>query len=218
MNELISNNVVIGIMSSLIATLILFFNKKLLKYIIYRLPIIREIKIYSKSKIQHIYDNQDQAEKDILKDAKESKIIYVFAGVESFLTRTPISELNKLLITKNGDIQILFIAPSSSHVKKRTEEVMLPNTPAAVNAPHEIIRKLQEKNSNIKFFEHEEFIRNKFFIFDNVMYLGFRLKKDNSEKLQIWKIGKESHLYQAFFEQFNFYWEKYSSKSRPSSL
>jgi len=83
---------------------------------------------------------------------------------------------------------------------------MLPNM---IKANIDTIKELQKRNPHIKLKLHNEFIRNKFYIFDDAMYLFFRIKKEGSDKSQIYRIGKDSNIYKAFYEQFIDYWERY---------
>jgi len=183
--------------------------------------IIRVIKIYldkknisSKLKITNIYDKLNvEAQNQICKDAYDSRIIYIFATIEPTIMNIT-HDFYKLLKTKNGNIKIIFINPNSSAAKKREEEL---KSPAAfnetLNAYVERIKILQRENKHVKIALHEESIRNKFYIFDNVMYLGFRYKDRTTEEAPLYRIEKDSCLYQSFLLQFNDYWEKYYTQA-----
>jgi hypothetical protein len=145
------------------------------------------------------------------KDAKNSKIIYVFANYEPQITTTS-GNFYELLKTKNGDIKIMFADPKLSIPEKRQKELKISLAPETYDGLNRTIINLQEINNNIQFLPHNEFIRNKFYIFDNVIYLGFRLREEFSENTQIWRINKDSYLYRIFLLQFEDYWEKYSKE------
>jgi|GEM_PF-5395824 len=199
-----------GIYSGLTVAFLIFVFGKLMKFIKRFFSSTNVVNVYQKSKIMYIYENQAKADKHILEDAKQSNKIYILAFYETPLSDVT-SEWNKLLKTKNGDIKILYSNPNGICSEKRINELNISITSEIVNSYSEGIKILQKNNNSIKLSFFDEFIRFKFFIFDDVMYLGFRLKHESSDNLQIYKINKDSYLYKAFLEQFNDYWEKYKA-------
>jgi hypothetical protein len=167
------------------------------------------INILSKSKILYIYNNQEEAKKQMYKDAKNSKRMYVFANIEPLIA-TITNEFYELLKEKKGDIKIMFADSKLSSIKQRQDELNFILAPETNEGFIRTIINIQQTNSNVQFLLHNEFIRNKFYIFDDIMYLGFRSREKISEKTEIWRIKKDSYLYIAFLQQFEDYWKKYS--------
>ena len=68
------------------------------------------------------------------------------------------------------------------------------------------ILNLQQNNPDIKLALTDDLMRIKFHIFDNALYLGFRVKGKVSAQSQMYKIRKDSLLYIALCEQFEDLW------------
>jgi len=158
-----------------------------------------------------VFDDQNQAKEDILYDAKKCSSMRFFGGYDPFLCNAE-SDLFALLRTISADVKILLVDTDSEAATGRLKKGELGVDIKAEQRRTHVVKikeELSDKNPNIKLKLHNEFIRNKFFIFDNVMYLAFRLKGASSEALQMWKVDKECYLYKAFNEQFDDYWKKY---------
>jgi hypothetical protein len=184
---------------------------KLLRFMVRRISSWHYINILSKSKILYVYDSQSEAEEQMYKDAKNSKIMYIFANFEIQFTLVT-NNFYKLLKEKNGDIKIMFADAKLSNIGKREKELNMIFPPETYEGMIKTMTSLQKNNRNIQFLLHNEFVRNKFYIFDNVMYLGFRLRDELSENTQLWRINKDSYQYKTFFLQFEDYWEKYTKE------
>jgi len=199
----------LGIYSGLAASFILYIFSKLLKYVKKFFLGKSYINVLTKSKIQYVYDNQEQIKKHLYEDALRSKKMYVFTFFEGLFADVT-GDFHGMLKTKDGDIKIMYTDPNSKYTIARTKEVNTVISIETINGHHQSIKELQKVNNNIQLVTHDEFLRFKFFIFDDVMYLGFRLKDIMSDHAQIYKIGRDSYLYKAYLEQFQNYWEKYS--------
>jgi len=205
---ILSNEFIYGILSGLAVALILYSLRKI-KFIIKRMLYKLRIFNVSKSQIIKIYENFEDAEDDITDDMKNAKVIFIFSSIEVNLF-SELSNAYSLLLNKDADIRLLLLEAESSYHLKRANEVNMPLTKSSILGFVDKAKALQGRNTNIQVLLHKEFIRQKFYIIDDVIYLGFRLKGIFSDKSQLWKIGKESLLYKSFYDQFNDYWEKYT--------
>ena len=194
---------IIGILTGLTVSLVIYVFAKL-KKIIMKIGIIV---VQRKSKILYIFDDEDKAKEEIYKDAVKSKKIYAFLTRSSCFFADTNNKYNDLLKSEKIDGKFLFVNPDSQYANDRAKEInILPNQLAA---PIAVMKKINTKFENIKFELHDESIRFKFFIFDNIMYLYFKTKENASTKTQIYKIGSKSYLFKSFSQQFDDYWEKY---------
>jgi hypothetical protein len=207
MSEFTINEYIFGIFTGLSASLIvliLAFAKRAIKK-------IGIVVVLRKSKILYIYENESEAKKDIYKRAKASKKIYAFVTRSTCEFAETNTKYNKLLRTEFKDIRFLFVRPESQYAKDRGDEINI--FPEQVVSPIKVMDGICQKYDNVKFALHDESIRLKFFIFDDVMYLYFKTKEEASTNTQIFKVGKESYLFRALSQQFNDYWEKYYKES-----
>ena len=162
-----------------------------------------------KSEILQVYESERLAANDICADAKDSKIMYVYTFTGNIFFDFRANEIPQLLRTKQGDIRFILLHPDSPDVEKRAREINqnAEEFVAQLNSAISTINNFQ--NNNIKLALTDELMRIKFHIFDNVIYLGFRIIGKVSAQTQMYRIGKDSYLYKALLEQFNDLWEKY---------
>jgi len=109
------------------------------------------------------------------------------------------------------DIKLLVLNPELGAAEYWANE-----TPGYIDTIKSAIARLT-KIAKLNPSMHDEKSRFRVYIFDDTMYLGFRLKMEGKDKenhcvnLPIWKVSAESHLYKAFSQQFDDLWEKYSA-------
>jgi len=211
MIELFKNsNFLVGIASGLVVSGLAYLFAILRGYIV-------KIKynLIMETKILNIYDNYEMAKEMIYNDAVNSKKVYIYSSVEPVLL-TMTGDFLKLLKEKRGDIRFLLVEPNASQHKKRGKELNL-NSPSIKISSKSYIKAIedyQKINPDIKYALHQEFIRTKFYIFDKVMYLGFRLQDVPSDKNYHYRIGEDSILYKTFLLQFEDSWDTWYSKSK----
>ncbi len=179
-----------------------------LRTIIKNLSRLNFINVFFKSHIHYIYKEQTAINTKMYADAKNSNIIFIFSVRGTVFTEIT-SIFYDLLKTHNADIKFLLLNPDSQHVQKRDKELNNPPTNHNIQTAINTLDNIQKTNANIKYALHDEFFRIKFYIFDDTLYLGFRLKEKTSTKSQFYRIGKESILYKAIIQWFYDLWEKY---------
>lgn len=202
MNE----NFIYGVLSGFICAIILSFMRKIWRLIYSKFISSRPWRILSKSKILYIFDDMEKAKEELYQDMRNSKKVYIYSSIEYSVT-VESTKINQLLKSKEGDIKFLLMKPNSTYHEKRAEEVKGNLQSSTVGGYIDIVDRMSQKNSSIKWTVHDEFLRHKYYILDDVMYLGFRLKGSFSDNEQIYKIGKESRLYKSFCLQFSDSWE-----------
>jgi len=201
-------SIILGIITFVICSIL----KKIFDAIKVYLKRISILKVWNDSKIQYMYDNQASAMNDMYKKAKAaSNKIYVFANYADMFDSNKQQMLSLLSKKKKGlIIKFLVLNPYLEVAQYWADE-----------APDYIERikgaiKRYSSNDTIQLALHNEKSRFRVYIFDDVMYLGFRLKMEGQEKekhcadLPIWKISKDSYLYKAFHQQFDDLWEEYN--------
>ena len=186
--------------------------------------------ICKKTDILCVYKNQDEAKKDMLEDAKTSSKIYAYSMYEVMLSALPSEAFfvfdNPSAIEKNpfydvlkekesGDVKILIMHPDSPFGKIREKELNKPNLYTFANEYIKSTLELENSYNVVGVLLHFEFPRYKFYIFDDSMYLGFRVKGETSEQnSQIYKVKGNSCLYKAFRLQFEDLWEKWNTEEQ----
>ena len=208
--ELILNNsdFLLGIYSGLTVAVLLYIIGRIIKYLKRNIKNWRVYNVLKKTQVLYVYGNLEEAKEQIVEDMKRSEVMYVFSSIEPSLSKIT-DPMYELLKQKSGDIKLLLLDPASADAAKRGRELKLASfSPETIKASSDPLLNLEKVNSNIKIALHHEFLRNKFYIFDDAMYLGFRLKDKMSDQSQIWRISRESLTYKAFLLQFNDIWEK----------
>ena len=203
------NNYLLGIYSGLTVALLIYLFGKLLRFVKINILNKNIINVWFKSKILYVFTKSSEDTRSaIYNDAKASKIIYAFACNPSVFTDMR-NKFFDLLKKDNCDFRFLFSDPDSKFVKKRENELIRYALADHIRVTIKTLENESKRNSNVKFALHNEQLRIGFFIFDDVMYLYFRLKGKLSSDSQIYKIGKESYLYKNIFEQFDDFWNEY---------
>ena len=168
--------------------------------------------VVEESKSFLIFSSEKNAKRQIFEDARKSRIMYIFSlGGFIFTDILDPPFFRPLLDTKQGDIRFILQNPDSTKVDNRAVE--LDQDPDSLRRRIEnsvsVIRSIQQINTNIKLALCDEYLRIKFHIFEEVMYLGYRIKGEvSSTQSPVHRIEKDSHLYKAFFEQFLDFWDK----------
>ena len=203
--DIVGRDFSLGIITGLLCTLIVYLAKKFFCFLRRSIASLRFINVYTKSKILNVYDNQDLAESQMLIDAKSSdkNLIFCIRG-QSFSENT--KPLHELLISDNRDAKIIIADPNSDFVKRRIRE--LNNFPLIeqILSSAKSIEEMQKKNSRIELKYHAGELRTRFYIFDNVMYLGYVLNGVPGRKAQMLRIGSSSVMYKSCEEQFYDVW------------
>ena len=188
-----------------------------------------EKEIIKKADILKVYENQKNAEMDMLEDLKKSSMMCVYGGAyEALLSningnphggvQSPFYSEMLNLRGNSKDIKILLLDPSlgtyTDYIEKRRAELGNPSAFIHANSATQETVRLETANASgmIKVSFHDEFPRYKFYIFDEAMYLGFMLEGSMSDDEEIYKIGKASPWYKSYRLQFDDYWELYKDK------
>jgi len=213
LSEVFSNiqPIILGIVTFVVCNIL----QKIFEAIKAQFTNISIYKVWNESGIEYMYDNQADAMDDMLKKADESNSISVFANyadIFSFDNQQMLSLLNDK--DKSQNIRFLVLDPDSDAADYWEAE-----TPGYINRISSAIV-TYKANEKIELATHDVQSRLRVYIFDNIMYLGFRLKMKDKETnkicsdLPIWKIGEDSYLYKAFMQQFEDLWCKIEKKKR----
>ena len=200
----------LGIYSGLAASILFYILGRLLKYIKAHLLSKGFINVLLKSKILYVFDNQKEAENQIYKDAQKSKKIFAFVTRSSLFSETVDNRFYELLLNENNELdgKFLFSNPESQYALDREIELNRPVV-EQLRASIAVMDKIAKKNNKVKFSLHDESMRLKFFIFDDVIYLFFKVKGKASPESQVFRIGHNSIIYKTLAEQFGDFWDKY---------
>jgi|GEM_PF-5707724 len=159
--------------------------------------------------ILRVYESEEAATNDIYSDAVNSNKILVYSLKGNVFFSNPISKMRILLSKKKGDLRFILLDSESLCVKRRKQEledVYDGKIREDIETTVDRVMSLQQKNPDIKLALTNELMRIKFHIFDNALYLGFRVKGKISAQSQMYKINKDSLLYKALCEQFEDFW------------
>jgi len=159
--------------------------------------------------VLQIYESEEAAANDIYCDAVNSNKILVFTLKGNIFFSNPVSKMRRLLSEKRGDLRFILLNNKSLDVKKRRQElknVYDGKIQEDIESIIDRIISLQQNNPDIKLALTDDLMRIKFHIFDDALYLGFRVKGKISAQSQMYKIGKDCFLYVALCEQFEDLW------------
>ena len=162
--------------------------------------------VWKHSGILHIYQTQDQGIAQMYEDAKNSKKIYAIASLGKTFSYT-MSPLNELLCKQDCDIKFLLLNPDSLSAQKRLDELGLHGYIDDIRSSIKELGKI----THIKLALYDEDLYFRVYLFDNVMYLRFRLDNKYTAGTQTWRIGKNSYLYRSFHRQFDDLWKKHGT-------
>ena len=224
LTALFNNNVFLtGVASGIVASAVFWILTKLLRLSIEFFQNQDVLNVWINSKIRYVYKNQEQAMTDILRIAGESDKIYVFAGFASTWTATK-SDLRPLLSQKRPiQMKFLIFGRESKAAENRAKELVdagfieksfTENYTSEIKTSIDVLKTYR----HIDLALHDEPSRFRLYIFDNVMYVGFKLKEKHASKLQIFKIKKGSKLYDAFSQYFDDIWAKYPKEPHEEAI
>ena len=165
------------------------------------------------------FKNQKTAEKSILKDAKNSTFMYVFAmkggsfcepapddnkpGLTSIFNNRDLFNLEQKYLISDLDNPYLEIRanelPDGLPLRKGIETTLL---------------RLEEKtqvNNKIQYRTHKEIVRLRLIIFDHCLYISFQPKSERGRMSPMQRYLKESSGYTALKAYFDDMWEKYKN-------
>ena len=162
--------------------------------------------IWQHSGILHIYDTQEQGLSQMYKDALNSKKIYALASLGKTFSHR-LSTLYPLLNNRDCDMRFLLLNPASDSAQKRADEL---NMHGFIDEIKSSLKELSNY-SHIKLGLYDEALYFRVYIFENVMYLRFKLGNEYTASTQTWRIGKRSHIYKSIHQQFDDLWAKYAN-------
>jgi hypothetical protein len=215
------NNFQVGVVSTLVVTLLYWIFANLIKLAIKSVLRLRAFVAWKKSKILCVYENRDQAIKQMCEDVEKSNKIY-FWGTTGVTFTGSESEL-KTYLYKKKDIRFLISSPSSKKFKTRSDELNRVGEfhTSSVSSFNELATSIDvfKEIKHIEYKLHDEETRFVICIFDKVLYLLFALKKEqpssgepegiNAKNSQVWRISEDSLLYKGYIQQFNDLWRNY---------
>lgn len=203
--DLIVSSIVSALVSAVLTWLFIFAKKEIQEQ--------KVINLLTKSGIDHVYVNQHKAEDEIFKYGNDSKKIYIFTSFGSTFTDIK-SKMRPLLKKDDCDIKFLILKQDSQVIRDYEDGAAnIPDAVEQLGASIATLKNLQKKNNSIEFLLHDELSSVRLYIFDEVLYLGFRSKEVIGPNLQMWRIKKDSYLYKIYSEQFDSLWKKYCKLS-----
>lgn len=194
---------IISVVSGVIATSLFYLLVKKVQALKKSIVNAEIMKVYNMSHIDDIFDNQSIAKDDMFENGKNSKILYVFATQGATISDPAHKEIYSLLSDASRDIRFLVFHPDSKSANERQEELKDKIGNLRVKITGSIAELIDHNNGKIKIKLHNENLRFRLYIFDDVMYIGFKLLGEYSTDLQVWKVSKDSLLYKSFFEHFS---------------
>lgn len=201
--ELFGNkDFLLGVLSGIVASVLYYVFTTLLKSLKKALFEIKIFNVWKKSKIHHVFNNQPIDK--MYEDAKNSNIIHVYTSLGVTFTGLE-SKFRKLLDKDNCDIKFIILRPGTKVAQDRKNEYNIPDFNEQLNSSIKVLK----EHSNVKYALHDEILRTRLYIFDNVMYLGFMLERIHDENSLVFQIEKDSYLYKCFNKQFVELWLKY---------
>ena len=159
--------------------------------------------------VLRVYESEEAATNDMYCDAVASNKILVYSLKGNVFFSNPISKMRSLLSEKKGDLRFIFLDSESPCVKRRKQElenVYDGKIREDIETTVDRVMSLQQRNPDVKLALTDDLMRIKFHIFDDALYLGFRINGKVSAQTQMYKIGKDSFLYKALCEQFEDFW------------
>jgi hypothetical protein len=162
--------------------------------------------------ILHVFENMDAAKSTMWEDMQNTTNLYVFAATASFFAPSANAgnhwENLRDWYANNeyGKIQFLLSDPKSLFEQKRSHELGERAVTAEMKDIPLRISGHRERNHNVEYKLHAGVARHRLYIFDNVMYLGFRVSKKNGTELPLYRITKGNCLYDSYVAYFRYIW------------
>jgi len=157
------------------------------------------------------YSSQKSAQKRMLNDFHNSDTISVFAvrgGTFSDVVHEE-TPFNNEVKNQNKKARYLISSKDNAHVESRGKELGMKNLGDAVGLSISNFMDLKKENNNISLRLHKEEAKTRIIIFDNVIYVSLYKKEMASRKSPVYRIRKESDLWNIFSLEFEEKWKKY---------
>jgi len=164
------------------------------------------------------FKTQKHAEKNIIKDAKKSSFMYVFAmKAGSFCDIAGESQLVEIFKNVQMEQKYLISAKSDKnpYVGIRSKELHdgVALDYGIATSIINLKRASVDPNRKIKYCLHAEIVRFRLIIFDECLYISYQIKNIRGRESPVQRFCRESSGYSAMSAFFNDKWEEYSKKA-----
>lgn len=163
------------------------------------------------------FKNQKQAEKSILKDAKNSNFMYVFAMKGGSFCAPPTDETNRgLTEIFKWDLEqrYLISALDNPYLEVRKKELTdgIALDEGIRTSYKYLINGCKDPTRHIRFSMHKEVVRFRLIIFDQALYISFQPKDKRGITSPMQRYLRESSGYIALKAFFDEKWEEYKKE------
>ena len=164
------------------------------------------------------FRNQKHAEKSIIKDAKRSSYMYVFAMKGGSFCNEVTGQSRLIEIFKNIPIEQKYLisatADKNINVKLRADELLDGATlnNGIADSITNLERASADPNRRIKFSLHTESVPFRLIIFEECLYISYQPPKIKGRESPVQRYHRKSSGYLAMSAFFNKKWKKYSQE------
>lgn len=156
--------------------------------------------------VECVYQNQAQAINDIKKDIENSNGIKIFCmRGRSFIQYD--QPLSYILEKRNFEIKYLLADPNSSFVEKRAQEInKIKSYKGELENNLSDLFAVSGEKKEVEVRTHRQPAVFRLIILDDSLYLSF-FTSDLGSQLNVFKINKESLIYEGFNRYFKMIWD-----------
>lgn len=164
--------------------------------------------------IDHVYQNQKDAEGQIINECDTSKMVKILAvraqhllgSKHSLFWSTLTSKLQKGTV----GIQLLLLDPTGENVTRRADEISEDSELFAkmIEYTIDLVDGLKKTyGENIVYRLYDQLPTFRLFIFEKKLFLSFYLNKIEGQETQVYEIGSSSQIYCAYDRYFDYLFE-----------